>query len=241
MSEVKQLVQDGRTGQLRVDEVPPPQLRAGGILVATELSLISAGTDRMLIELARRSWIGKARARPDLVRRVWEKARRDGVAATVQTVKRRLDRVAPLGYSLVGRVLAVGPDAGPFQVGQRVACAGAGFANHAETNFVPKNLAVPVPDNLESDAAAYVALGAIALHAVHHAELSLGETAVVVGLGLVGQLVVALLEAGGCRAVGGGPPPERCRLAMRLRAQTAGPPPPEPGQAGGGPDGGARG
>src|SRR5262249_27589618 len=147
--------------------------------------------------------LNTARQRPDLVRQVLDKASRDGVAATVEAVRSRLDMAIPLGYSCAGIVLDVGDDArSAFAVGDRVACAGAGQANHAELVAVPRNLAVRVPDAVNLEDAAFVTVGAIALQGVRIADVRIGETCVVIGLGLVGQLTVQLLKAAGCRVFG---------------------------------------
>ena len=210
---MKQIVQNLKHGTIKAAEVPPPILRDRGILVRTGASLISAGTERMMIKLARKGPLGKARQRPDLVRKVLAKVQRDGLRAAWQAVRDRLDREVPLGYSLSGKVVAVGPRVRGFEVGQRVACAGAGYANHAEINYVPALLAVPVPPAVSTEAAAYATVGAIALQGIRNAEARVGETVVVLGLGLIGQLAVQLLHRSGCRVVGLDVSGERVRLA----------------------------
>ena len=145
-----------------MEEVPETICQPGGILVDNVASLISAGTEKMAIDLARRSLAGKARARPDLVRQVMRKLRRDGLGSTVRTVRARLETPLALGYSCAGVVREVGRGADEFQVGDRVACAGMNYASHAETVFIPKNLAVKIPGELDFEAAAFVTLGAIA-------------------------------------------------------------------------------
>lgn len=182
--------------------VPRPSCGRGGILVRNEASLISAGTERMVVEFAKRSLLGKARERPDLVRQVLDKVRRDGLIATAQTVFARLDEPIPLGYSCAGTVIEVGTDAAEFSAGERVACAGMGYASHAEFVCVPRNLAVAVPDSVSAEEAAYVTVGAIALHGVRVADVHMGELVAVIGLGLIGQITVQLLVAAGCRVVG---------------------------------------
>ncbi|MCB2102617.1 MAG: dehydrogenase, partial [Rhodobacterales bacterium] len=138
---MKQVIQSTRSGDLSVKEVPDPVVRPGHLLVRTRASLISAGTERMLVDFARKSLAGKAKARPDLVKKVLTKARRDGIGATLRAVLARLDEPLPLGYSATGVVVALGAGLeGAFRVGQRVAVAGAGLANHAELNLVPRNL-----------------------------------------------------------------------------------------------------
>lgn len=218
---MKQIVQNLKSGKVEVDEVPSPVLHERRILVRTGASLISAGTERMIMKLARKSLAGKARERPDLVRKVLAKIRRDGVWAAWQTVRDRLDQEVPLGYSLCGEVVAVGPALRGFEVGRRVACAGAGFANHAELNCIPPLLAVPVPDSVGTEAAAYATVGAIALQGIRNADVRVGESVVVLGLGLIGQLAVQILKQAGCRVVGLDVRPERADLAARHGAELA--------------------
>jgi polar amino acid transport system substrate-binding protein len=199
---MKQVVQNFRTGELKVEDLPPPALRRGGVLVRTAFSLISPGTERTIVETAQSSLIGKAISRPDLARQVVDTLRREGLASTYQKVKSRLSQMKPLGYSASGEVMAVGDGAEEFRVGDRVACAGAGYASHAEVIFVPRNLCCRVPEGVALDAACYTTVGAIALQGVRQADPRLGETAAVIGLGLVGQLTVQVLKAAGCRVLG---------------------------------------
>ena len=194
---MKQVEQSYRTGALRVADVPAPIARPGFNLVATTVSLISAGTERQIIDLAKSSLAGKARARPDLVRKTLQKARQEGVVSTARKVFAKLDTPIPLGYSLAGRIIESGREAGNYAPGTRVACAGAALANHAEFNAVPKHLTVPIPEGVSDEDAAFVTLGAIALQGVRVAAPTLGERAVVMGLGLLGQLTVQLLKANG--------------------------------------------
>lgn len=213
---MKQVTQTQRKGLVRVEDVPSPALRPGGVLVRTAFSLISAGTERAKVELAQRSLVGKARARPEQAREVLATLRQQGPVATYRKVMNRLAALQPLGYSCSGVVIAVGSGAVEFQVGDRVACAGAGYANHAEVNFVPKNLCEKVPEGVEPEEAAFATLGAIALQGVRQAEVRLGETVAVIGLGLVGLLAVQLLKAAGCQVIGMDPNPDRCRLSEEL-------------------------
>jgi predicted dehydrogenase/threonine dehydrogenase-like Zn-dependent dehydrogenase len=200
---LKLVAQNYRTGELVLADVATPTTPpSGGILVDTSVSLISAGTERTIVDLARKSLVEKARERPDLVRKVIDKAKREGVIAALDAVRSKLDSPFPLGYSLAGRVAAVGKNAAGFARGDRVACAGAGYANHAEVNAVPRNLAVHVPDEVSDEEAAFVTVGAIALHGVRLAKPSLGDVVVVIGLGLIGQIAVQLLVAHGCDVVG---------------------------------------
>jgi predicted dehydrogenase/threonine dehydrogenase-like Zn-dependent dehydrogenase len=215
---LKQIEQNYRTGTLRVVDAPAPRAREGTVLVATRASLISAGTERQLVDLAKASLAGKAMARPDLVRQVINKAQREGIAATLEKVFTKLDTPIPLGYSLAGAVIESGQGVQGFKAGDRIACAGAGVANHAEVNAVPKNLCVPVPAGLDDEEASFVTVGAIALQGVRIANPTLGERIVVLGLGLIGLLTVQLLKANGCRVLGFDPSPQRAALARDLGA-----------------------
>ncbi|MBN8806914.1 MAG: bi-domain-containing oxidoreductase [Sphingomonas sp.] len=217
---MKQIEQNYRSGVLRVIDAPAPRVGAGRVLVATSTSLISAGTEKQIVDLAKSSLAGKAIARPDLVRQVMRKVRAEGLAPVARKVFAKLDTPIPLGYSLAGTVIEAGDGSG-FSIGDRVACAGAGTANHAEYNAVPKNLCVRVPSNVSDDAAAFVTLGAIALQGVRVAAPTLGETVVVSGLGLIGLLTVQLLKANGCVVIGFDPNPRRAELAREMGADIA--------------------
>jgi|WetSurMetagenome_2_1015567.scaffolds.fasta_scaffold04836_5 predicted dehydrogenase/threonine dehydrogenase-like Zn-dependent dehydrogenase len=192
---ILQVIQFQKTGKISIERLPSPPLRNGGILVRNEFSLISAGTERTSVETAQASMIGKARSRPDLVKQVLDNARSEGMVATYRKVQNRLANFKELGYSSAGTVIASDVDA--FRVGDRVACAG--YAYHAEVVSIPRNLAVRLPDNVSTDEAAFATLGAIALQGVRRAEIHLGETVVVIGLGLIGLITVQLLKAAGCR------------------------------------------
>jgi predicted dehydrogenase len=215
---LKQLLQINRTGEMRIEDVPPPSLRGGGIRVQTCFSLISAGTEKKKVDMARSSLVGKARQRPDLVRQVIQKAKTEGIAQTLEKVRNRLDTPDPLGYSLSGVVLEAAPDVSGLRPGDLVACAGAGYANHAEAVWVPANLAVPVPPGVSLEAAAFTTVGAIALQGVRQAAPTLGEWVAVIGLGLVGQLAVQLLKANGCRVIAIDLDPQKVALAETLGA-----------------------
>src|SRR5215510_12642582 len=215
---MKQVVQNYRTGRLNVEELPPPALRPAGVLVRSACSLISAGTERLAIETAQSSLIGKARTRPDLVRQVLDNLRREGIQSTYEKAKARLNQMKPLGYSAAGVISEVGRDAQEFRPGDRVACAGAGYASHAEVMFVPKNLCCRVPDTVACESACYTTVGAIALQGIRQADPRLGETVAVIGLGLVGQLTVQLLRAAGCRVLGVDVEYAACELAKKSGA-----------------------
>ena len=219
---MKQVIQSTRSGKLAVKEVPDPKVRAGHLLVRTRASLISAGTERLVVGFAKKNLASKARARPDLVRKVMDKARRDGIGATIRAVAARLDEPLPLGYSASGVIASVGEGLeGKFQVGQRVAMAGAGLANHAEYNLVPENLAAPVPDDINDEEACFGTVAAIALHGVRNLGLEIGDTAAVIGVGLIGQLAVQLLDLSGVRVVALDYEARRLDLARFGRAELA--------------------
>jgi predicted dehydrogenase/threonine dehydrogenase-like Zn-dependent dehydrogenase len=215
---MKQVVQNFRSGQLKVEELPRPALRPAGVLVRTAFSLISAGTERTIVETAQSSLIGKARSRPDLVRQVLDTVKREGLSSTYEKVKARLSQTRDLGYSAAGTVVEVGSKSNEFRVGDRVACAGAGYASHAEVIYVPKNLCCKLPDEASLEAACYTTVGAIALQGIRQADPRLGEGVAVIGLGLVGQLTVQLLRAAGCRVLGIDIDPSACDLAKKSGA-----------------------
>lgn len=215
---MKAVLQDMRSGELTVAEVPPPTLQPGGILVQVTRSVISLGTERSVIALARKGPLGKARDRPDLVRKIMNRARQEGVRNTYNVVRNLLSSPIPLGYSCAGRVFAAGAETPEFRVGDRVACAGLGFANHAEIDYVPRNLATHIPDEVSDESAAFVAIGAIALHGVRLGSLSLGDSVLVLGLGLVGQITAQLARAAGATVFGYDPDREKAALAERLGA-----------------------
>jgi predicted dehydrogenase/threonine dehydrogenase-like Zn-dependent dehydrogenase len=217
---VKAIIQIYKTGELKVVETPPPQLRPGWVLVRNSHSLISAGTEKTKVDTARMSLLGKAMARPDLVKKVIDKARREGLWKAWQTASDRLEQLTPLGYSCAGQVMAVRGDVDGLCEGDRVACGGSG-ANHAEIVCVPKNLVVPIPEGVNSDAAAFTTLGAIALQGVRQADVRLGEIVAVVGLGLLGLLSVQLLRASGCRVLGTDVDPAKLALAKELGCEVA--------------------
>jgi len=229
---MKQVVQDYKTGTLSLLEVPPPRLRPGGVLVENVCSVISAGTERGMVQMGRKSLLGKARARPDLVRKVLDKARTEGLITTYQKARQRLETPMPLGYSSAGRVVAVGEGVTDLAVGEAVACGGMGFASHAEIIFVPRNLCVQIPEKKGSPPqgqisfadAAYTTLGAIALEGVRVADVRVGEAVVVLGLGLIGLLTVQVLKAAGCRVVGLDLNPGRAQLAQELGCDFSGDP-----------------
>lgn len=214
---MQQVIQNYRSGQLQVMHVPAPRVKAGHVLIANHRSVISAGTERMARELARTSLLGKARQRPDQVKRVWEKVRNEGIFSTAKQVFEKLDEPASMGYCSAGEVLACGAGVEHLKPGDLVASNGP----HAEVVCVPKHLCAKIPDGVDCDHAAFTVLSAIALQGVRLAKLGIGDVAFVVGLGLVGQLTVALLKAAGCRVLGTDLSPQRCELAKAMGADVA--------------------
>lgn len=199
---MKVVVQNFKSGKLSVADAPAPRVRAGTVLVRTSTSLISAGTDRAVIGLAKKGYLGKALDRPDLARKVINKARTDGLWPTYKVVRNLISEPIPLGYSLAGSVLAVGAGVQDIAVGDRVACAGLGHANHADIVAVPRNLCAMIPADVSDEQASYATLGAIAMHGIRQADQQLGAIVLVVGLGLVGLLTVQLCRAAGYRVIG---------------------------------------
>jgi predicted dehydrogenase/threonine dehydrogenase-like Zn-dependent dehydrogenase len=216
---MKQVVQIPRTGEIQVADVPPPRLRPGGALILTRASVISPGTERSKIDLGKASLVGKARARPDLARQVIERVRHEGLRETYRTVQTRLTTPAPLGYSSSGVVLEAASDCHTVTTGDVVGCAGGGYATHAEVNFVPQNLLARVPDGVSPTQAAYGTIGAIALHSLRRANVSVGTHVAVIGLGLVGLLTVQLVRAAGGRVLATDVDPTVCEVASQLGAE----------------------
>ena len=214
-------MEDVRSGEVAIHEVPQPELRPGGVLVRTAFSAISAGTELAHREQVEKSLLGKALARPDLVRQVFDFARTSGVKAAYQRVQSRLDSLGPLGYSCAGIVLAAGQGVQEFKPGDRVACAGAGYASHCEVNFIPKNLAARIPDAVPLEAASLTAIGAIALQGFRQSQAVLGEVVAVIGAGLVGVLTIQLAKAAGCRVIAIDLDPQRVEQARRFGADLA--------------------
>jgi predicted dehydrogenase/threonine dehydrogenase-like Zn-dependent dehydrogenase len=213
---MKQLLQNVKNGNTTVEEVPVPTPRDGMALVKVAASLVSAGTERMIVEFAEKNLVGKARSRPDLVKQVIDKARREGIVPTLQAAFNRLDQPMTLGYSSAGIIVALGKNMPGFKVGQRVACAGAGYAVHAEYNIVPRNLITSLPKHVDFESAAFTTLGAIAMQGFRLAEPQLGENVAIIGLGLLGLLTIQLAAAAGCNVLGIDLDPQRIQLAASL-------------------------
>ncbi|MCX8063110.1 MAG: bi-domain-containing oxidoreductase, partial [Anaerolineales bacterium] len=213
---MKQIVQNLRNGKTELIETPTPKLRPGFILVKTRASLVSAGTERMLVEFGEKSLLGKVRSRPDLARQVLEKARQEGVLNTLEMAFNRLDQAMPLGYSSMGEVVAIGEGVDGFKIGQRVACGGGGYAVHAEFAIVPKNLVVPVPETVDDESAAFATIGAIGMHAFRLTNVQVGERVAVIGMGLVGFMAAFVAKAAGCEVAAFELHPWRLALAQKL-------------------------
>jgi predicted dehydrogenase/threonine dehydrogenase-like Zn-dependent dehydrogenase len=218
---MKQLIQDVRTGTTSVVDAPIPRPGPGMVLVRTAASAVSTGTERALVEFAGMSLVAKARSRPDLVRQTVDKARREGVLSTLEAVQNRLDQPMPLGYSSAGTVVEVGPDVDGVRPGDRVACAGGGYAVHAEYAVVPQNLIAPLPAGVDFEPAAFATLGAIALHGFRLAEPQIGERIAVIGLGLLGLLAAQVARAAGCTVFGTDIAQERVTRARGLGLEAA--------------------
>ncbi len=219
---MKQLIQDVKSGETSVIEVPPPQVTPGQVLVRNGASLVSAGTERTLVDFANKNLAQKAMARPDLVRKVIDKASREGVLTALDAVRSKLGQPIALGYSSAGTVIGVGEGVNDYRVGDRVACAGFGHASHAEVVSVPRLLVAAIPnragEEVSFEQAAFTTLGAIALQGIRLSEVRLGEIVAVIGLGLLGQLTVQMLKAAGCRVIAMDLQHSRCELARRMGA-----------------------
>ncbi len=199
---MRQVIQNYKTGELRLEDVPAPVCRKGRLIVRAQYSLVSTGTERMKVTQARMNLLQMAKARPEKVQQVLQNVKQAGLINTFKKVQERLDSLTPLGYSLAGIVEEVGAGIDNFSPGDRVACAGEGLACHAEFVSVPKNLCAHVPDNVELKDAAFATVGAIALNGVRQAGVMLGDSVLVIGLGLVGLLAVQILKAAGCKVIG---------------------------------------
>ena len=219
---MKQIIQSYKTGELQLVEVPAPALKKGFILVRNISSLLSVGTEKYMLEMAKKSLLGKALARRDLVKQVIAKARAEGLFEAYKAAMTRLDNPVPLGYSCAGVVVEVAPaDGEEFKVGDRVACAGSGYASHGEVVSVPQNLCIKIPDNVSFEAGSFIAIGGIALESIRLANPLLGDRVAVIGLGLLGQITVQLLRANGCHVFGIDISEEKVKMALENGAEKA--------------------
>ena len=212
---MKQILQNLSNGDTILEEIPCPRAKAGHLLIRTTNTLISAGTEKMLLDFGKANLIDKARQQPDKVKMVLDKIKTDGLMPTINSVRNKLDQPIPLGYCNVGTVIEVGRGVEGFEVGDRVASNG----NHAEVVCVPKNLCARIPDNVTDEEAAFTVISAIALQGIRLVQPTLGEAIVVTGLGLIGQIAVQLLRAQGCRVLGIDMDPEKCELAKSFGAE----------------------
>lgn len=216
---MKQVLQSLRDGSTKLEDVPIPRAGTGNLLIGTETTLVSAGTERMLVKFGKSGWISKARQQPDKVRMVLDKARSDGIAATYGAVKSKLDQPLALGYCNVGTVVETGKGVDGFAAGDRVVSNG----KHAEYVTVPKNLCAKIPDAVSSEEASFTVLGAIGLQGIRLANPTLGECIVVTGLGVIGLMAVQMLRAHGCRVLGIDFDENRLALARQFGAETVNP------------------
>jgi len=213
---MKQILQNLKSGETILEDIPCPRVLPGHILIRTSQTLVSAGTEKMLVDFGKANLIDKARQQPDKVKMVLDKVKTDGLVPTVEAVRNKLDQALPMGYCNVGTVLEVGADVSQFKVGDRVASNG----KHAEVVCVPENLCAKVPDDVSDEGAAFTVLGAIALQGIRLIQPTLGEAVVVTGLGLIGLVTVQLLKAHGCRVLGIDLDSEKIEIAKKLGAET---------------------
>ena len=218
---MKQVIQNLKDGQTKVIEVPTPGIKEGFILVRTAASLVSAGTERNLVEFAGKNLVGKARSRPDLMKQVLEKAKREGIVTTLESAMNRLDQPLTLGYSSAGTVIETGKGVTNFKPGNRVVCAGGGHAVHAEFTLVPKNLAALLHDSVDFESGAFATLGAIALNGIRLANPQIGEKVAIIGLGLMGLITSQLVQACGCDVFGFDINPSRVKFAKKSSITSA--------------------
>ncbi len=213
---MKQLLQSMKTGKTIIEDVPIPSVKPGFALVQNAASLVSAGTERMLVEFGEKNLLQKVRSRPDLAKQVIDKALREGIFTALGAAFNRLDQPMTLGYSCAGTIIEVGEGLKGFKPGDRVACAGGGFAVHAEFALVPQNLMAHIPASVDFDSAAFSTLGAIAMHGFRLAQPQVGERVAIIGLGLLGLLAAGIARAAGCNVAGVDLDPERVKLAESL-------------------------
>ena len=213
---MKQLLQNMRNGKIEIKEIPITQPGDGFVLVKTAYSLVSAGTERTMADFAEKNLVEKAASRPDLVKQVVEKAKREGIVSTFESAMNRLDLPMYPGYSSAGKIVMIGSGVSGFQVGDRVACGGGNFATHAEYAAIPKNLIVKLPDNVLYQDAAFTTLGAVGMHGFRLASPQINETVLVIGLGLLGLMTIQIAKAAGCKPLGIDISAKRVELAEQL-------------------------
>jgi len=211
---MKQILQNLKTGEISLPEVPVPKVGSGSVLIQTKKSLISLGTEKMLLEFGKSSWLGKAIQQPEKVKQVLNKVKTDGVMPTIEAVFNKLDTPLPLGYSNVGIVQDIASNIRGFKVGDRVVSNGA----HAELVCVPRNLVAKIPDNVDDETASFTVVSAVGLQGIRLLDPTIGETMVVIGLGLVGLLSVQILKANGVKVIGIDLDPDKVKLAESFGA-----------------------
>jgi len=218
---MKQVLQNMRTGKTTVEDVPIPSIQPNTALIRTATSLVSAGTERSVIAFAEKNILAKAQSRPDLLKQVLEKAKREGILATIETAISRLDQPLTLGYSSAGTIVEVGEGTKNFKPGDRVVCIGGGFAVHAEYAIVPQTLMAHLPDEVSFEEGAFAGLGSIAIHGIRLAQVQIGEKIAVIGLGLLGLLTSQLLQVNGCSVYGFDLDLDKIKIAKSLHIQAA--------------------
>lgn len=216
---MKQILQYMNSGESKIVDVPIPQVRKNTALVRTAASLVSAGTERSLVEFGEKNLLQKATSRPDLMKQVLDKAKREGVLSTLESTFNRLDQPMVLGYSSAGTIVEIGEGLVGYKVGDRVVCAGGNHAVHAEYVVIPQNLLAHLPDDIPFESASFTTLGAIALNGIRLAHLELGDHVAVIGLGLLGLLTARLVEANGCQVTGIEPSIQRMEFARKAGIQ----------------------
>ena len=218
---MKQLLQNMKTGEPQVTEVPVPQCQPGSALIQTAASLVSSGTERMVVSFAKQGLLGKAQSRPDLVRQLVNKAQREGLLTTFEAALTKLDQPMALGYSSAGTIIEVGEGLQGFKAGDRVACAGGSHAVHAEFASIPQNLMATIPEGVSFEQAAFTTVGAVAMQGFRLAEVQVGAKVAVIGLGLLGLIATGIASAAGCDVLGIDLDPERVALAKAMGAGAA--------------------
>ena len=211
---MKQILQDLKNGETRIEEIPAPSNLDGNLVIRTNKSVVSAGTERMLVDFGKASYIDKARQQPDKVKQVLNKVKTDGLMPTIEAVTSKLEQPLPLGYCNAG--IVIDTKVSGFKIGDRVISNG----NHAEIVRVPGNLCAKIPDNVDDESASFTVLGSIALQGVRLINPTIGETVVVSGLGLIGLIAVQILKANGCRVLGIDYDEHKCALAREFGADT---------------------
>lgn len=212
---MRQLTQNLKTGQMELSEVPFPFLSPKNILVKNYFSLISAGTESMKVLTARKGYLGKAKEKPEQVKQVLDTLKKEGIISTYKRIMNKLDSLSPIGYSSAGEVIAVGSEVSDFKVGDRVTCSGQDMANHAEIVSIPINLVCRLPEKVKYEEAAYTTVASIAMQGVRQADLRLGESCAIIGLGLIGQLTIQILNASGVKTIGIDVNPKMVELAIK--------------------------